>query len=256
MNAAEKPVASARRAASTVAARRIVLALTLVFASGSALADDEVRIIIRSFIPSMHPGNPGYMRPIPGQAGKFMIPGPLGGKCFDTDHRMFTSDPGASSRVASDLVLKAGPTPSVRAGGGGAIARIATSVERDCASGKETRRDTAKASGCTNGAPAYAADLHQTQVVVTCQVGNPLTPPGTPRIDYGGTFTFDTQAKTLAFRGDVGLFPAFESYASLNGGAWVTVFRVDPQGKDATWLYDLGLGLTAYRLDVGPVKLR
>lgn len=219
-------------------------------------AEDQVRILVRSFIPSSHPGNPTYMRPIPNTPGKFMIPGPFDGKCFDTDHRGFSIDPVASSRMASDAVLVSGPNPTIKPASGNEIHRAGVTIERECASGKESRRGTASTNACVNGQPAYAADLHQTQIVLTCQGRNPLVPAIGPRIDYGGTFTYDSQKKTISFKGNVGLFPAFEAYASLNGGPLIELFRYGPEGKDAKWLWDAGLGLNSHPLEVQPVTLR
>lgn len=223
----------------------------------TALAEDQVRIIMRAFIPNAHPTNPSYVKSVPGQAGKFMIPDPVPGssKCYSTDNRGFSSTPEASARLTTDLILVAGPNPSVRPAMGDQVHRAGPTYQYDCATGKTLQSSTGTTTKCNVGKPAYADK--KVQIVVGCSGANPLAPPAiSPKIDYGGTFTYDIEKKTLAYNGDVGAFPAFEAYASLNGGSFAKVYEFAPSAANVWWLYDGGLGVNTRGVSVQPIPLK
>jgi Protein of unknown function (DUF3238) len=54
---------------------------------------------------------------------------------------------------------------------------------------------------------------------------------GSPDIDYMGTYWIDVYNKTVHFEGLVNGFPAYESYAAVNGGAGSTIFQYGPRGE-------------------------
>lgn len=70
------------------------------------------------------------------------------------------------------------------------------------------------------------------QVVVhmNCHTSNPGTSASWAfgDIDYVGMMVIDPVARSLAVDLKIGLFPAFEGYASINDGPAVTVFRYAP----------------------------
>jgi hypothetical protein len=233
----------------------IAAALGLALASASAGADDTLRIVVRAFIPNAHPANPGYVRPVPGQQGKFMIPDPTSPtRCYSTDHRGFSSAPDASARVATDLTLVATSAPRARPSSGSAAHKAGITVEYECASGRTLRTATADVAGCHVGTPAHADG--KVQLVFGCSGKNPLAPPRiSPKIDYGATITYDIAKKTLAYSGDIGVFPAFEAYASLNGGPFVKLYASPPSAASVWWLYDGGLGINTRRVEVKGVAL-
>jgi len=203
-------------------------------------AQDTVRFIVRAFIPKSHPTSPDAILPVPGKPGMFMIPDALPtGLCFDTDHREFSADPAASVRLATDITLLLGSPVQVKATSGAAH-KAGVTVRRNCLTGGDEKRDTASVDSCSIGAPAVADQL--VQVVLQCKAGNPLVPLA-PRIDYGGTITYDSGAKTLAFQATVGAFPSFEAYASLNGKPFKKIFALPPADGTSPWaLFDGGLG--------------
>jgi hypothetical protein len=237
--------------------RRCVVALLLGIPLPAAPADDEIRIVLRSFIPNVHTTNPAYVLPVPGAPRKSMIPGPgasaRGGECYETDHRSFSPDPDASARVTTDFVLLAASPPGTRLLRGGIAHRAGATVQRDCATGKELARKNAHVENCSIGKPA-AAD-GQVQVVVGCRAGNPFFLVA-PQIEYNGSFTYNKATKTLSFTGTVGDFPAFEAYASLNGKPLVKLFAIAPKPGATVWnLWDLGLGFSSRAVEVKPTKL-
>jgi hypothetical protein len=219
----------------------------------AAVAQDSVRIIARSFIPNSHPTAPGTIVPVPGKPGAHMLKDPLPtGRCFDTDHRGFSLDPAAPSRLSTDITISLSKPPVARSTSGAAH-RAGPTVQRACSDGAEVKRATAAVSACHIGTPAAAGSV--TQVVIGCSAGNPLV-PGAPKIDYGGTITYDAAAKTIAFQATIGDFPAFEALASLNGKPFKRIFAVGPApGSSPLALFDAGLGFSSRPLEKVPVKL-
>jgi hypothetical protein len=222
----------------------------------SALAEDKLRLIVRAFIPNAHPTNAGYVKPVPGQPGKFMIPDPVPGstKCYSTDNRGFSATADAPARITTDIQLVAKSSPAVAAGTGNAMHRPGTTTEYDCASGKTLRSASGSVAGCHVGAPAHADG--KVQVVFGCSAKNPLAPPIiSPAIDYSGTITYDLAKKTISYVGDIGTFPSYEGYVSLNGGPMVKLFSMPPSGGNVWWLYDGGLGVNSRRVETKNLAL-
>jgi hypothetical protein len=231
-----------------------VLGATLLCVAGPALAQDTVRFIVRSFIPKSHSTNPEAIKPVPGRQGQFMLLDVLpSGSCFDTDHREFSADPKAASRLSTDITIMLSNPVQVKPTAGSGAHSAGATVRRKCSDGSEEKRATASVSSCSVGAPAIAGN--QVQVVLGCSAGNPVV-TGAPKIDYGGTITYDKAAKTLAFQATVGNFPSFEAYASLNGKPLVKIFTVDPAPGSTPWaLFDAGMGFKSRPLAKVPVKL-
>jgi hypothetical protein len=214
-----------------------------------ASGQDRVHLWIRAFIPNQHPTNPDYIKPIPGSDGHWGIAAPVGDSCFETDDRFFTSDPDASSRVMAEVELvtdgqtvtssPAGPRPLFSTG---LTRKVDCNTDADLVPPQRASTD-----GIHFGAPAAADGL--AQIVVNASVGNPMYAVA-PKIDYAGTFTFSSGAKSLRFQGSVGQFPAFEAYAQVNGGTIKTVFTMPPAAGTTAWsLIDLGLGLFDQAID-------
>lgn len=221
--------------------------------AGVVHAQDTVRFIVRAFIPKSHPTMPDAIKPVPNKPGLFMLPDVLPtGFCFDTDHREFSAEPAASARLSTDVKLVLSNPVQAQATSGAAH-QAGTTVRRKCATGGGETTGTPSVSACHMGHPAAADNL--VQLVLGCSAGNPLV-PGAPKIDYGGTITYDKAAKTLAFRGTIGNFPAFEAYASYNGKPFKQIFTADPAPGSTPWaLFDAGLGFQSRPLNVGSVKL-
>lgn len=229
-------------------------------------AQDRLRIVMHSFIPSGYPGSEDEILPLPGTSKKmiladFPIFGPdlpiLGRQCFGTDDRMFSNDPNASARVTADFVVVVSASPNIETD---VAKRFRSGATRkvDCATGAVLATKSASVSSCTLGTPAYAAG--KMQVYVSCKASDPLVPlvpeKFTPDLTFGGVFTFDNASKGISFKGDVGAFPSYEAYASLNGSSLKQVFAVAPEkGAGGQSLIDLWQHVNTKALDVKDVKL-
>jgi len=208
-----------------------------------------VHLWIRAFIPNQHPTNPGYIVPIPGVDGRWVIPAPVGGSCFETDDRYFASDPDASYRVMAEVELDTdGQTVAAVPSGPRPLFNTGLTRNVDCSTGVDVvPPQRAATDGIHFGAPAAADGV--AQIVVNASVGNPMYLVA-PKIDYSGTFTYTSATKSLRFQGSVGEFPAFEAYAQVNGGTVTTVFTMPPAPNTTAWnLLDLGLGLFDQAVD-------
>ena len=101
-------------------------------------------------------------------------------------------------------------------------------VEYDCEAGDIECRATAS----TNGMQFYNLrwhDEYRILVDVTGFANNPCM-RGSPDIGYIGVFCIDLAEHTVSFDGRVHGFPAYEAYASVNGGPTMTLFNYGPRG--------------------------
>jgi hypothetical protein len=57
---------------------------------------------------------------------------------------------------------------------------------------------------------------------------------GSPDIDVNGTFSVNAATGDVEFSGSIDAFPWHEAYASVNGGAPVTLMAENPTGTGAT----------------------
>jgi hypothetical protein len=252
-----------------ITTRSAFLAWIFVAAFASPLLGQNVRVHfwVKAFIPKTHPTNPGYVKPVPGSPGEWMIPGPTAvDQCFFTDHRDFSSDRSASARVTTEFFLVingssastevAVPAPHIHTAG------ISTKV--NCSTGSIIGQRPGVFSrlhsiGSTApedsiGKPAVAGT--QVQVIFGVAITNPFAPPViSPAIDYSVDYTYDTSSKDLTFAATLGEFPAYEAYAQLGNGPVITVFRAPPVTNTPWGLYDFGTGLNTRRL-TGQVKLQ
>jgi hypothetical protein len=213
-----------------------------------------VRFFVRAFIPKSHPTKPDAIKPVPDKQGRFMVSDPLPtGLCFDTDHREFSDSPAASARLATDITLVLNNPVQVKPSAGNAAHKVGATIRRRCKDGGGEESKTASVGSCHIGQPAAAGD--EVQVVLGCSAGNPFV-PGAPRIDYGGTITYNRAQRTLAFQATVGNFPSFEAYASVNGKPFKKIFAVGPVPGSTPWaLFDGGLGFASRPIAKVPVKL-
>lgn len=235
----------------------LLFAAVLVFSIGTdAKAGDKVRIIMRAFIPSPLAGSTDLL-PVPGSPGKFMLQGPLGangplGMCFDTDNRAFVSDPVASARITTDFTIEVTDPPVITPTVKSERFRSGVSHRLNCVSGQVDATAQADVSGCTMGQPIRTPT--EVQIITGCSAANPLLPA--PAIDYGGSFIYNLRKFTLSFEGDVGSFPSFEIYASLNGGMFVQLLAQAPTaGAGPFSLFDLWLHVNTNQIKIPPTKL-
>jgi hypothetical protein len=240
----------------------IFLAWILLAASVPPVPDQPVRVHlwVKAFIPKVHPTNPGYVKPVPGAPGKWMIPGPTpADQCFYTDHRDFSSDRSASARVTSEFYLVingnsavtevAVPAPHIHTAGISTKVNCSTGVVIGQKPGVFSRLHSMGSTPPEDsiGKPAVAGA--QVQVIFGVATTNPFAPPlVSPAIDYSIDYTYDTSSKKLSFAATLGDFPAYEAYAQLGNGSVVTVFRVPPVSNTPWGLYDFGTGLNTRRI--------
>lgn len=230
-------------------------------------AADSVRILLRGFIPNSAPGFEAEFVPLPGDPSRTMLKAMTPKvhtlpnytlMCFSTDNRGFSEKADASSRVVGDITLEVSKNISVAPTDPSKRYRAGQTSRYDCATGKVLDTGTATVSSCYVGTPAYADNL--VQVVMTCKATDPIVKwiPSllVPDMHFQGVFTYHVATRSIAFKGDVGSFPAFEAYASLNGSEFKRVFiRAPQQGNPTLLLLDLWQHIGNIKIDTLPVKL-
>jgi hypothetical protein len=239
--------------------RALMMSAFILGIADAAFTQTTVHIFIRAFIPKVHTGNAGYVRPVPSNPNLFVIPNlavnanvcnpTVTSSCFSTDNRMFSSDPQASSRAVSEIVLViAGNTVTVEQADGRAMHRTGATHQVNCQTGVEVVPSrTAATSNMHFGTPAIAGGM--VQIVVDGRASNPLVVPS-PDIQYGGAFTFNIAQKTLRFSGSTKGFPAYEAYAQLNDGPMISLFQNPPAPNTTVCdLIDLGTGFQLRNVD-------
>ena len=243
---------------------KIALCLAVVLCMGPcsfASAADNVRIVVRGFIPNQHPGLETTLVQVPGSPGRTMIKMDLPlfpTSCFATDDRMFSSNPAASARMTGDFTLVGSASPRIEPAAAASRYRAGVTTKFNCGTGVVEKTATASTSSCYVGTPSHADNL--VQVVITCKASDPLVPiipeKFSPDMFFQGTFTYSLQNKTLAFKGDIGAFPSFEAYAQLDGGSWKTIMTKAPKpGAGPLSLIDLWQHINSQAVDAAPVKL-
>lgn len=182
--------------------------------------------------------------------------------CYETDNRGFSSDRAAPARLTLDVTLtvdagsqKVAPTTGTAAYRSGPTRHV------DCKTGADLEppatSDPYAVLTLPNGTaipPGSGSRLEPARIsgsdvifFVRGRAGNPLTPEKlTPAIDFAGTLRFNPKTRKLRFEGSAGDFPAFEGYASLNGGPARQLFRLVPAKDSTVWsLADLDLGFNS-----------
>jgi hypothetical protein len=184
----------------------------------------SVKIWLNAFIPGDIPGLTNIVPGSGSHAGKTMIPGPTPvNDCFLTDQRSFSANPSASSRMHSEIEIDL-TVPRIVS----EFHRCDPTIEVDCEDGDEECNSSA------NTGRMKFLNFRSTSIVAVDIVGAANNPcfTGSPDIDYEGTIeiTIDpsTQIVSVAFSGRIEPFPAFEMYATLNGGSSMPIFRESP----------------------------
>jgi hypothetical protein len=193
---------------------------------------ETVQIWLKAFIPG---SLSGLTRTVPsGPHGrKTMIPGPTFiHDCFLTDQRSFSNGLRAPSRMTSAINIDV-LTPRVVS----QTHSCDPTVEVDCEDGavecqRSGNTSRMKFSNFNCLSPCSAAPRTMT-VQLKGAANNPCF-MGSPDIDYRGTVTIQIsslasgQVAQVSFNGFVDDFPAFEMYASINGGAGMPLFQLNP----------------------------
>jgi hypothetical protein len=192
---------------------------------------ETVQIWLKAFIPG---SLPGLTRTVPSgpHVRKTMIPGPTFiNDCFLTDQRSFSNGLRAPSRMTSAINIDV-LTPKVV----NQTHSCDPTVEVDCEDGavecqRSGNTSRMKFSNFNCLSPCTASNRTMT-VQLQGAANNPCF-TGSPDIDYRGTVTIQIsslssgQVAQVSFNGFVDDFPAFEMYASINGGAGMPLFRLN-----------------------------
>ncbi len=207
----------------------------------------KVKFWINAFIP-MHvykKDNTYLTQPRPGHDNQTMIPGPIKGvnDCFSTDNRGFSSDPGASSRLHSEVTITFNK---------GALVAMDQrhwcnpSKEYDCEDGglegtatgsnaqmkfSDPKNGTFEARGVVKQLiPLRNGRFIWHSASLSAATNNPLF-AFSPDIDYQGKLQCiiaPGESISVMFNGLVDEFPAYEAYTSLNSGLVKSLFQLPP----------------------------
>lgn len=195
-------------------------------------AADDVHIWVRAFIPDSTAGVVNIADSSSGNAARMVVRASDGG-CISTDRRGWSNALTTSSRLSSDvhLVLDAINPPEVRASTGKKMHVAAAVHTLDCQSGAELAMKPAQLVAENVEAPKLTDSKAQFSLLAAS--ADPLRPWSSSTINYEATFSYDSQTRLLEFHAVVAAFPAYEAYATLNGGPVFTVFRAGPLPANA-----------------------
>jgi len=159
-------------------------------------------------------------------AGMTMLNGPIFSKCYLGDNRPFDANIHAPSRMHSEIEIDVtGPTETSQ------YHHCDETREIDCTSGVTRCTGHGKTSNMKffnlRGSSATVIEVE-----LEGASNNPCY-RGSPDIDYEATVFIDVSERTVAVKSKIDEFPAFEMYATANGGAGSKIFNTMPlPGKD------------------------
>lgn len=208
----------------------VTVSLMLACGTGGAAAQD-IDVWIAAFIPAQHPGNPGYVRAVPGASGTY-IPHPALPFCYETDNRDADASWNDRSRMRSMIRLRIQGT-NVTVVSQQHLTGL--TVERNCGGGPPTCQERARPDRMSFG-PATTQG-GETRIPFKAAANNPCArlTELVGDIDYEGTIRINPQTRSIAIEGRVDDFPAFEAYMRVGGAAPRRVFFIAPkQGSTAT----------------------
>lgn len=187
-----------------------------------------VKVWLNAFIPR---DVDGITEPAPSvHSGKTMLRGPIAGvsDCYLTDNRGFDSNIQALSRMHSEIEIDVtGPTIVSQKH------KCDPTHEIDCEDGDEECTRSGDTSRMSFSNLRSSSGL--IKVDLKASANNPCQ-SGSPDIDYEGTIAIDVGTRTVEFDGRIDEFPAFEMYASINGGDVGTkVFQEMPLPGKSPW---------------------
>lgn len=185
-----------------------------------------VKVWLNAFIPDIVPGK--TIHAPASHTGKTMLNGPIFSGCYLTDNRTFNANIGASSRMHSEIEINiSGPSE--------------TFSWHHCYETHEINCTTGAAICTGNGRTSdmkfknlRGSSTSTIQIDLEGASNNPCY-TGSPDIDYEGTFTIDVGRRIVEFTGKIDAFPAFEAYATADGGAGVMMFNTMPLAGKSPW---------------------
>lgn len=160
-----------------------------------------------------------------------------GGHCFLGDDRSFDAAMNASSRVHAKATIDGLGTANARLSGAEVHCGLTRMV--DCTSGEVTESGTANPSGGfanfhagntyadPEGGVHDTAGEHVAILTLDVAASDPLVPEA-PSVGMDFLITIDPVAGTVSVNGVADHWPAFEGYASADGGGAVTLLHSSP----------------------------
>lgn len=221
----------------------LIIGGSLLIAAPTTANAQSFELVFRAFIPNAHPSNPGFVRPVPGQAGRSMIPGPgipfvvaplpIIGSCYNTNDRGFSSAADASAKASSTFrfsLVNGVFDP-------GSVQHDVDVTQRfDCETGRVTGEALADKAGVTALPATRLGDI--INITLATKAINPLiSAPDVvvPGITWGGVISVDTQRQRVRFIGRISDFPSFEAYLRVDGGPPITILNESPAGGSTAW---------------------
>ena len=187
-----------------------------------------VKVWLNAFIPK---DIDSLTEPAPSaHSGKTMLRGPIPGisDCYLTDNRGFDSNIMVVSRMHSAIEIDVPGLTVVSQ-----KHRCDPTHEIDCEDGKDECTRSGDTSRMSFSNLRSSSGL--VKVDLKAAANNPCQ-SGSPDIDYEGTITINVGARTVEFDGKIDEFPAFEMYASINGGTVSKViFQEMPLSGKTPW---------------------
>jgi hypothetical protein len=204
----------------------------------------KYHVWVKSFIPNKHDTNPGYIRPVPGQAGKFMIPGPgipgtngplpWVGSCYNTNNRGFSTAFDAEAKVTTGARFES--NGAAVTGFSRETPQAPNTLQYDCATGAVTCDKPPNPAGLAVDDPAVAAGMVRLRMrgegTNPC-VGAPESL--TPAIKYDLTAEFDPAAGYVSIKGTLAQFPSYEAYVQVGQGQPTMLFTESPAPGSTAW---------------------
>lgn len=186
-----------------------------------------VKVWLNAFIPKKI-GD--LTEPAPAHPDKTMLRGPIPGisDCYLTDNREFDPKINAVSRMHSEIEIDVTRLTVVSQ-----MHRCDPTHEIDCEDGKDECTKSGDTSRMSFLNLRSSSGL--IQVDLKAAANNPCQ-SGSPDIDFEGTITINVGARTVEFDGKIDEFPAFEMYASINGGTvGKIIFQEMPLSGKTPW---------------------
>lgn len=189
-----------------------------------------VKLWIKAFIPHTYE----RVSVVPGQgvhAGKTMITDAwLLNRCFLTDQRTFSSDIHAQARMHSEIEIDIAKCKETYQ-----FHHCYDTIELECSSGEEKCRAQGETKNMRFHDFECSTAKNRFTVKIKAGSKNPCVKVGllkvSPNLDYEGVITIltdtDPSVAVVMFEGHIEKYPAFEMYASTNGGEPQPVFQVD-----------------------------
>jgi sulfur transfer complex TusBCD TusB component (DsrH family) len=182
-----------------------------------------IKIWLKAFIPIDSEGS----APVPGDSSKTMLlTGPVD-RCFLTDERRFSEDIDAKARMHSEIEIDLRARTLLNE-----LHKCYETTEIDCHTSEVKCVDYADSSHMS-WSNFQVSPEGAISVDLSGSTHNPCMKMAgvdvSPNLDYNGTLTIVLldNGVSVAFKGNIETYPAFEMYAVVDGGAPQIIFQED-----------------------------